>query len=55
MTRSWCSQKQIPKWETTKITQPKLQIDMSFVDLKLFIANVYSNANASANFAKAMH
>ena len=26
-----------------------------FVDLKLFVANAYSNANALANFAKPMH
>ena len=52
MTRSWCNQKQIPKWKTTKITnrhnkktygKPNEQL---FVDLTLFVANAYSNANA---------
>ena len=37
--------------QTTWRTRPEL----SFVDLKLFVANAYSNANALANLAKPMH
>ena len=55
MTRSWCNQKQIPKWETTKITNSKktngLPNEQLFVDLKLFVANAYSHISKG----KSMH
>ena len=61
MTRSWCNQEQIQKWKTTETTNRHntksygKQNKQLFVDLKLFVANAYSNANALANFAKPMH